>query len=497
MINSLKKKLFIFEFANNHNGSVNQALKMVDEVKKISSKYSDYLDFAIKLQYRNLKSFIHKKADNKNKYIKRFRDTEILDSGYSKISNYIKRKGFKLIITPFDELSVDKAINDKVDILKIASCSNNDWTLIEKIVSKKKPIICSTGGLGLNEIDSLYNFFTKRIKFSLLHCISVYPINKMSDFNMSFLNKMRKRYKNCEIGYSGHEKEDNFLPIIIAATLGGTIFERHFSIFDTRNEYSIETSNLNKLLEELVKTIQILGTENKKINLKEEQTLDLLRRGVFLKRNKKKGSILNNKDIYLSFPKSSKDQLSSFSRLSSLLALKNLDKEKSLLNKDVSDQSNLIFIRRIVHQYKFFLLESEVVFPNNSNIELSHHHGIKNIEKIGALLLTVINNSMYCKKIIALLPNQFHPQHKHFKKVETFHVLFGKLTLKKENKIFNLDKGDKIDVYAGEWHSFWTDANGVIFEEISTEAINTDSEYFDDKINKMDRIMRKTTVLNW
>jgi sialic acid synthase SpsE len=492
-----KKKLFIFEFANNHNGSVKQAIKMVDELKKITSKYSNFLDFAIKLQYRNLKNFIHKNADAKNKYIKRFRDTELLDSDYSKICNYIKRKGFKLIITPFDESSVDKAVKDKVDILKIASCSNNDWTLIEKIVSKKKPVICSTGGLDVDGIDSLYNFFSKRIEFALLHCISIYPTDKISDFNMNFLKKMKRRYKNCEIGYSGHEKEDNFLPTIISAALGSTIFERHFSILDNRNEYSIETNNLNKLLKELIKTIQILGIEDKKNNLKEQKTLDLLRRGVFLKKNKKKGSKLNSKDIYLSFPKSSKDQLSSFSKLSSFLALKNLHKEQSLLNKDIRDESNLIFIRKIVHKYKFFLLESGVVLPNNSHVELSHHHGIKNIEKTGAMLLTAINNSMYCKKIIALLPNQFHPQHKHFKKVETFHILFGQLSLKKENKIFNLVQGDKIDVYAGEWHSFWTNKKGVIFEEISTEALNADSEYFDNKINKMDRILRKTTILNW
>ena len=206
---------------------------------------------------------------------------------------------------------------------------------------------------------------------------------------------------------------------------------------------------------------------------------------------------MNSKDIYLSFPRSSKDQLTSFSKLSSLLVLKNLHKEQRLLNKDIREESNLIFIRRIVHKYKFFLIESNVVLPNNSHVELSHHHGIKNIEKTGAMLLTAINNSMYCKKIIALLPNQFHPQHKHFKKVETFHILFGQLTLKKENKIFNLVQGDKIDVYAGEWHSFWTNKKGAIFEEISTEALNTDSEYFDNKINKMDRILRKTTILNW
>ena len=53
------------------------------------------------------------------------------------ICNSIKEKNLKLIITPFDEKSVDNAVKQDVDILKIASCSASDWPLIEKIASKK------------------------------------------------------------------------------------------------------------------------------------------------------------------------------------------------------------------------------------------------------------------------------------------------------------------------------------------------------------------------
>ena len=49
-------------------------------------------------------------------------------------------------------------------------------------------------------------------------------------------------------------------------------------------------------------------------------------------------------------------------------------------------------------------------------MELSHHYGLEKMTKYGACIITVINNSLYCKKLIALLPNQKHPKHKHFKK---------------------------------------------------------------------------------
>ena len=489
------KRLFIFEFANNHNGSLDKALEMVDSAKRIAD--SKYLDFAIKLQYRDLKTFIHKASKNNNKHIKRFKEAKLSNLEYSKICHYIKKKGFKLVITPFDEISVDRAIQDNVDILKIASCSNNDWPLIEKIASKQKTVICSTGGLDLDQIDSLYNFFIKRVKFVLMHCVSIYPITDLNDFNLNFISKMNRRYPDCEIGYSGHEEDNNFLPVLLSSALNCKYFERHFSIMSDKNKYSIGEDNLEELIKLLNNSLKILGKAEKVNSLEENNTLDLLRRGVFAKVNVRKNDKLNSKNTYFAFPKFSKKQATPFSKLSNPAVINLVKKDNPILQNNLIDKSNLHYMRKIIHRYKFLLIESGISFPENSSVELSHHYGFDKIEKIGVLLLTVINNSMYCKKIIALLPGQFHPQHKHFKKVETFHVLYGKLFLKKENKNFTLVKGDTIDIYNGEWHSFWAKDEGAIFEEISTESLKTDSEYFDAKINKADRLLRKTAVLSW
>ena len=50
------------------------------------------------------------------------------------------------MVTPFDEASVDLALEHEVDILKVASCSALDWPLLERIAAAGKPVICSTGG---------------------------------------------------------------------------------------------------------------------------------------------------------------------------------------------------------------------------------------------------------------------------------------------------------------------------------------------------------------
>ena len=75
----------------------------------------------------------------------------------------------KLIITPFDEVSVDNALKQNVDIIKIASCSADDWPLIEKIAKTKKSVIASTGGQDIKAIDKIQRFLEHReINFALI-----------------------------------------------------------------------------------------------------------------------------------------------------------------------------------------------------------------------------------------------------------------------------------------------------------------------------------------
>ena len=84
-----KKKLFIFELANNHNGSIDNGFILIRSAKKISK--SSNINFAIKLQFRDLKSFLYKKNRIKNKHIERFKSAKLSENEYSKLCKYIKK----------------------------------------------------------------------------------------------------------------------------------------------------------------------------------------------------------------------------------------------------------------------------------------------------------------------------------------------------------------------------------------------------------------------
>ena len=153
------KDLIIFEMANSHQGDLQHGLNIIKEMGKIARKYN--INAAVKLQYRNYDTFIHPEYKDRTdiKHIPRFMSTRLSNEDFTSMVQAIKDEGMIAMSTPFDEISVDLCLEQNLDIIKVASCSAKDWPLLEKIATTQKPIILSTGGLSLEEIDNLYNFF--------------------------------------------------------------------------------------------------------------------------------------------------------------------------------------------------------------------------------------------------------------------------------------------------------------------------------------------------
>ena len=494
-INQKFENLFIFEMANNHQGDVKHGLKIISEMGKIVKEYK--LNAAVKLQYRNLDTFIHpNELNNKdNKHVERFLSTKLKNDEFKILIDAIKAEGMVTVCTPFDESSVDLIVNHEIDIIKIASCSADDWPLITKIVSANKTVIASTGGLQLFEIDNLVSYLTNRLdEVGILHCVGIYPTpNKYQ--NLRFINKLISRYDNVTIGYSGHEDPDNYDVVKIAAACGARIFERHVGVeTDTikLNKYSMNPSQVRNWIQSHLNAEEILGEENKIMSEPEKESLLSLKRGVFVNKAIPSGEQLKEADVFFAFP-ISKGQLSSgeFGKVRA----KYLTSKEYKLNEGVYEDTTLDpyhRVRKIIHEAKGWINENNIILGDAYDVELSHHYGIENFEKFGCLIVNVLNRE-YCKKIIVVYPGQSHPEQKHLKKEETFHILNGELTVCLNGVDKVLKKGDVQVIERGVTHSFSSD-KGAILEEISTTHHRDDSFYTDPTIAQQDPMQRKTIV---
>ena len=231
--------------------------------------------------------------------------------------------------------------------------------------------------------------------------------------------------------------------------------------------------------------------QRKKFLSKELENLSVFKRGVYLKKNIniKKGDVIKLKHIDLAFP-SIKGQIlaNDFSKFKIFTAKKNLTGNIKLLKKYVSANSKRKPIEEIREKILSLINKSGVIVSKKRRIEISHHKGIENFYKIGMCMITIYN-SKYCKKLLFLMKNQFHPPQYHKIKQETFFILYGKvkIEIKRSKSYFNkiLKAGDLVTIFPGDIHSFkGLSADGCVIEELSTKSNKDDSFYLDKTISK-------------
>ena len=130
--------LYIFEMANNHQGSVEHAKLIIDKFSNIAKQKN--INAAVKLQFRQLDTFIHDEFKNSDlKFVKRFNSTRLSRDQFYEIVRYIKDSGLTPIATPFDNESLSWFEEFDIPIIKIASCSIDDYPLlneVSKIINK-------------------------------------------------------------------------------------------------------------------------------------------------------------------------------------------------------------------------------------------------------------------------------------------------------------------------------------------------------------------------
>ena len=432
--------LYILDMANSHMGDIAIGKEIIDAVAKSGAD-------AVKFQYRDL-LILHPEIETKHHA--RFAETNLSDVDRYEMVRYAQDIGLTVVCTPFDEKSVDQCVRHGVDVLKIASCSADDWPLLECVVEAGLPVIASTGGLKLSEIDNLYYFLKHAgVDFALMHCVAEYP-TAPDNANLGMLDKMITRY-DCPVGYSGHEQERMIAPMAIAK--GAKIMERHITIpAHYENAYSLSPEDARQWVDdcEAAKNACMM----RETSDGEHAALRDLKRGYY----EGVGYCMPCGDV-------------------------SAGEHHSKLDAETKK------IRDFIHEYEGMFREANI--PLDGKRELSHHYGLNKFRECGAFLVTVINRE-YAKKLIALLPGQKHPSHLHKKKDESFQLLSGDLWLSMNGlPARRIEIGEVAHIPRGESHSFYTE-NGCIFEEVSTHAIVGDSYYEDP--NMPDPMKRKTLL---
>lgn len=308
----LFENLFVLELANNHWGQIDRGLKIVRDYGSVVRHNG--VKAAIKLQFRDVERFIHPDfvGNEDLRYVKKTEATKMERADFSRMVSEIRNVGCIPMATPFDEASVDLCVEFDFPIIKVASSDVNDWPLLEKIASVRRPVIVSSGGATEKNLDDVVSFFAKRaIPLAINHCVSLYP-SEDHELELNQIDYLRDRYPNHVIGFSSHEQYDWEASMYISYAKGARTWERHVDIDHDGmpvSPYCSLPEQVDTWFRAFHKAKEMCGgstTERRVIPKREVEYLDALVRGVYARRNLEPGYVFGKasfeEDFYMAIP---------------------------------------------------------------------------------------------------------------------------------------------------------------------------------------------------
>jgi N-acetylneuraminate synthase/sialic acid synthase len=140
--------------------------------------------------------------------------------------------------------------------------------------------------------------------YALLHCVSLYP-NEDADLQLRNIVAMRAIYKDKLIGFSSHHP--GTLPLMIARSLGASIFEVHFTLNrgykGTDHGFSMEPQGLAKICEDLPRIDVMMGDGLRTVTEAERSGfVSKMGKGIYLTHGMKAGDTIREIDIVIKSP---------------------------------------------------------------------------------------------------------------------------------------------------------------------------------------------------
>jgi N-acetylneuraminate synthase/sialic acid synthase len=296
----------IAEIGHNHQGSLDKARELFREAKLAGAH-------AVKLQKRDnrglyTRAAYNKPYDNENSFGSTYGEhREFLEFGlqeYRELQAYAAELGVDFFSTAFDLASADFLHALNVPAYKIASGDLKSVPLLRHVASFGKPIVVSTGGALLDDVQRAYDTIMPiNQQLAILQCTAGYPA-AFEELDLRVITTFRERFPGAVIGFSSH---DNGIAMPLAAyILGARIVEKHFTLNraskGTDHAFSLEPVGLRKMVRDLERTHKALGNGIKKIYDSERAPITKMGKSLVVARDLPSGHLLGPSDIVMKSP---------------------------------------------------------------------------------------------------------------------------------------------------------------------------------------------------
>lgn len=293
----------IGEIGINHNGDVNNALKMIEIGKKAG------LD-AVKFQTFKADEMI---SNVDQKYTYRSQGREITESMLEMFKRYeldkedwikIKKKcddeKILFLSTPQNRTDLDLLLELGITAIKVGSDDFTNIPLIKNYATTGLPLLLSCGMANQDEIHQSLDAVGALNGYPtvLLLTTSQYP-TPPDDVNLLKLKTLEKTFPNTPLGFSDHTQ--GTLASSLAVALGAIVFEKHFTLDHNMagpdHWFSENPTGLREWCESIKNSYRMMGSNILRPTKIEEQNKNEFRRFIVATNDIKRGEVFTIQNI--------------------------------------------------------------------------------------------------------------------------------------------------------------------------------------------------------
>jgi len=296
----------IAEISGNHNGKIDNAIKLISAAKLAGAD-------AVKIQTYTPDTITIKSDREEFKINGGLWDGYTLYDLYEKahtpwgwhdaLFKHAKNVGITIFSSFSDSTAVDFLEELGCPAYKIGSSELIDLPLIRKAASTGKPMIISTGMALEEEIDEALEAAKSNgcSDIILLHCTSAYP-SSHKEANLIRIFELQKKY-NTVVGLSDHTLDN--ITSLVSIPIGASVIEKHIVL--SKNEetvdskFSIDVIELESLVKDVKNAWSSLGSNKFKVTDGEKASYKF-RPSIYIIKDVTKGEVISNDCIRIIRP---------------------------------------------------------------------------------------------------------------------------------------------------------------------------------------------------
>jgi pseudaminic acid synthase len=221
----------IAEMSANHNGSIENAFKIIEAAKQAGAdavKLQSYRPDTITLNCDSEDFRIHGGLWDGRLLYELYEEAHMPWDWHAPLFAHARKQDITMFSSPFDNTAVDLLEDLDAPAYKIASFEAVDLPLIKYVASTRKPMIISIGMADAQEIQEAIEAAREGgcKELAILQCVSGYPA-MAADYNLRTIPDLIDRF-GLVTGLSDHTLENT--TAITSVAMGASIIEKHVTL---------------------------------------------------------------------------------------------------------------------------------------------------------------------------------------------------------------------------------------------------------------------------